>query len=129
MQFGIFLGYYLLWHYSLALFEIGKIARNFAIFLYQVFSLPKLISNFSSPLPSISRTYRSHFDDADVVASVVLNGFSRALGVLLRLVVIGVSSVLILILLLGMLLMSLIWILLPLVIPILFFGGLYMIFT
>jgi len=119
----IFLKDYLVWHYGRAVRDFFGVARDLLWFTYHFFSLPLLTRTLFSPF---SRIHTRGFSILEVEVSlqnIALNFISRAVGFVLRVIVIaaGTASTIILASLLAIAFAC--WILLPVIIIFLFAIG------
>lgn len=104
------LPYYLVWHYSTALFDIRNIWKNFLIFIYNFFSVPRLISTLFSPWMRLNDKYTPD----TLLETLVFNSMMRVFGVFVRVSFIIIGGVTLLATLVFGVIFYVIWLLLPL---------------
>lgn len=119
MGFLLFLKDYIIWHYGRAVRDFWGVARDLLWFGYHFFSLPVLTRTLFAPF---SRIHTGGFSILEIEASlqnIAANLISRAIGFLLRSIVIaaGIVSLLIMAPLLAAALI--LWLFLPLIILVL----------
>lgn len=92
------LHHYLLWHYTAAFGEIWHIFKNFVWFTVHFFSLPQLLRSLFAPWKRITEDRGNSLSFEDMASFVVVNLFSRLVGMILRstLILSGLFSLLIL---------------------------------
>ena len=121
---GVLFFEYFFWHYGRAFWEMFGIFGNFAWFFYNFFSVGILTRTLISPIWRLEEKYKKGFDPQALFESLVVNLISRIVGFLLRIVLI-ISGIISEFLLIGIFLITFAaWIILPVLIPILFIGGL-----
>jgi len=82
----IFFSNYLVWHYTRAYRVLFATYMNGVWFITHVFSLPLLVTTFFVPWKRMQTAHR-RFDIEDFAASIVFNGVSRVIGMLVRSVI------------------------------------------
>jgi hypothetical protein len=81
----------IIWYYSVGLGVLFRAWMNLHWFLYHYFSIPVLLKTFFAPFRRI-REYRARgFDPKDIFEVLVVNTLMRAVGVLVRSVVIVIG--------------------------------------
>jgi hypothetical protein len=90
MNIFLVLPYYLSWHYGRAILDIKDNAKNFIVFVYNVFSIPVLISTLFSPWMRIKDGYSVN----NLLETFVFNTMMRFFGVFVRLmfIILGILS-------------------------------------
>src|SRR3989338_5402779 len=128
MGFAIFISEYIAWHYGRAFTEILDLGRDFLWFGWNVFSVSLLSQSLVSPFYRIQEGYKNWTDFEALGETIVANTVSRVVGFLLRLfmLILGAFFELFILATLSIVLIS--WMVLPLLIPLLFFEGIYLIF-
>lgn len=111
---------YFVWHYGRALRDLVEIARDLFWFVYHFFSLPLLTRTFFMPMSRIRSGGISILDIEGSLQNIALNLIARAVGMLLRAIVIacGIGAEIILAILLAAVYVS--WLALPFIIVFLF---------
>lgn len=105
--------HYLLWHYTTAFGELWHIFKNFIWFVVHFFSLPELLRTFFSPWKRMTEDRGERFNFEDLASYVIINLFSRLVGMLMRGTIILAGLVTLCVLILGALLVYLFWIFAP----------------
>ena len=102
---------------------------NIFWFGYHFFSMKLLLRTLITPFKRFHQDYDlKNFDLGTLGQDILLNLFMRALGTVLRLCVLAIGLVFEAMVLVVGALAFIIWILLPLIIPLLAFGGLVLLF-
>lgn len=110
---------FLLWHYSSGIVGFFRNWKNFLSFVWYYFGIKiHLFSLFSSWHRDISRVPQAGFHPVLLLESFLENIFTRLIGSLARLTVIGLALVLEIILLLGGLALFIAWIVWPVILVI-----------
>ena len=111
---------YMVWHYSRALYDLAGISRDLLWFVYHFFSIPLLTRTFFTPLSRIRAGGISILDIEGSLQNIALNLIARAVGILLRAVVIaaGIAAEIALAVLLTAIFAC--WLVLPFVVVFLF---------
>lgn len=84
MLFTTILHHYLLWHYTTAFGEIWHVFKNFLWFTIHFFSLPELLRSFAAPWKRITEERGETLNFEDMASYVVINLFSRVVGMMIR---------------------------------------------
>ncbi|OHA26237.1 MAG: hypothetical protein A3C06_04585 [Candidatus Taylorbacteria bacterium RIFCSPHIGHO2_02_FULL_46_13] len=125
MSYFLIIPSYVYWHYTEALRDIARVWTNFLWFLYNFFSVSLLTRTLFAPWQRISeKRTRTGLHMEDIAEVVVTNTIMRAVGALLRFILIVVGVLSVLIAFWAGLLFYVLWILLPALIPVSFFYGL-----
>ena len=93
MAFGILLGEYLAWHYSIGVFEIARAWTNIHWFLYHYFSISILLKNLLAPFHRIREARVRGFDPQNLFEVFIINTLMRIVGAVIRMFVIVVGLV------------------------------------
>lgn len=128
MKLGALFGYYFFWHYTLAFADIVRIWRNFLWFFYNFFSIGLLSKTFFSPLERLQEKYAGDFDIAEFISTIAVNVIMRIVGAILRFFIILVGLVTLLATLAFGIIFFLLWLILPAIVPVLFFWGFVVLF-
>ncbi len=91
MLFSTIVHHYLLWHYTSAFGEILHLFKNFAWFITHFFSLPELVRTFFSPWKRMTEEKSGHFNLEEFAAYLIINFFSRLIGMGMRSVVLFIG--------------------------------------
>ncbi len=114
-----------MWHYGEALKDIVRVWTNLLWFLYNYFSLPLLSRTLFVPWRRIhEERSKKGFSVEDIAEKVVTNTIMRLVGALVRFSIIVMGTVVIFIFFWAGLLFYIVWIFMPLLIPVSFFYGL-----
>lgn len=122
MRFSLIFPTYLIWHYSTAFTDIRRLQKNITWFIYHFFSVELLLKTLFMPFRRLSGSEVEKKES--VFDKIVINVVMRIVGFFVRfaVVLIGVFFVcLVNILFIGF---YLVWLFLPLLIPVLFLLGL-----
>ena len=124
----LFIKDYLLWHYSSALKRIFHIWNNFFWFIVAFFSITQLLKSLFLPWKRVTEERGRSFSFEDLASFIIIGFISRMIGFILRftIIVIGVTSATLLSL--GLVVVFVFWILAPIIIPLLFALGLFLLF-
>lgn len=109
-------GSYLIWHYTSAFADLLFLYRNFLWFIAHFFSFSTLLKTLISPWRRLGERYRGGFHPSAWLETLLVNFFMRVIGLVFRLVLLGVGAVVWLLVLIGSLLFLVIWPFLPLAI-------------
>jgi len=88
MGFAVFVGEYIIWHYSKAFGDILELSRNFLWFGYHFFSFSLLLKTLFSPFYRIQEAYKGGLKLELLMESIVANTVSRIVGFIFRIFVI-----------------------------------------
>lgn len=124
MQIATLVGNYFVWHYTRAYRELIHIEKNILWFLFHFFSLPELTRTLFSPWKRLGENYGSIFDTEEFFAALVTNSLMRIVGIVMRAIIIGAGSVVLIVTLVGSFIAVFVWTLLPLIIIFAFITGL-----
>lgn len=114
---------YLIWHYGNALRDLLSIARNLLWFCWHFFSVPDLARTLFSPFARIRQTYFTINDLEESFQNLTANAVSRAVGLVLRTIVIGTGLVCEVCLAAGLAIAYTGWFLLPVILVVLLMLG------
>lgn len=123
MKLGQLLGYYVVWHYGVAWLDIVRIWRNFLWFFYNFFSIPLLFKTLLSPFERLREDYGRDFEPGQFIAALVVNVIMRLIGAALRLFIIAVGIIVLGATFVGGIAFFLLWVILPVLVPLFFFWG------
>ncbi|MES2213594.1 MAG: hypothetical protein V4473_02020 [Patescibacteria group bacterium] len=95
MNFIVILPYYLRWHYTQALLDIGRLWKNFLIFIYTFFSIPTLLRTLFSPWQRMGDAYVKGEEVGDMFKTFIFNTIMRGVGFVARsiFIIIGVIGI------------------------------------
>lgn len=125
---SIILGY-LKWHYGRAIRSLGQVWGNFLIFTYDFFSIKLLYKNFFDPWKRMSDSYPKSFDFKKYFYAFITNLIVRLVGIIMRLVLLGVGLICYILLAILYLPALIIWLLLPFIVIFLIGSGLFLIIS
>lgn len=122
MVFVQVLWYYALWHYTKAWADMIRIVRNYLWFIANFFSIVLLARTLFSPWRRLSVSGGKGGEES-VIGAFLINVLMRGIGFLARgfVIFLGVLSLIATVFL--ALICAVLWVLLPAIIFILFFGG------
>lgn len=107
---------WLLWHfYEMPEFLLG-VWKNYIFFALNYFSLPLLLKSLFAPWRRYKWSYPKWFDVGEFFSTLISNAFSRALGALMRIVLIAVGILFQIFVIFAGLIIFLLWIFLPFII-------------
>jgi hypothetical protein len=115
---------YLFWHYVLAWADWWRLYREVVLFTARFFSLATLVRTLFAPWRRLGEAYPEHFDPNAFFAALIVNTLMRGVGVLIRLILLFVGSCALLLVILAGLISMVVWLALPVLVPILFIFGL-----
>lgn len=116
MNLFLVLPYYFAWHYSRAILDIKDNAKNFIVFVYNLFSIPELVSTLFSPWMRIKDGYNVN----NLLETFVFNSMMRVFGVFVRLIFILLGIFSLVVVTVSSMLAFLIWFFLPAVMVMIF---------
>ena len=87
MPIALLIPEYFLWHYTTALRLCLNVVTNFIWFTYHFFSMPVLFRTLFAPWHKIHEKYRRGFHPASLVETFIINTIMRAVGFVVRIVV------------------------------------------
>ena len=120
----LILPYYIQWHYSQAITDFFGIWKNFFVFIYNFFSIKKLVVSILAPWQKIEETYSEHFEFEGTVGTMIVNLLMRLVGAFIRIIFIIIGHISLLTCLIIGLVLFCLWIIAPLVLLYLFSKGL-----
>ena len=120
MSIFLVLPYYLVWHYGRAILDIKDNARNFIVFVYNIFSIPTLVSTLFSPWMRINDEYKV----SSLLETFIFNSMMRIFGVFVRIIFILLGIVSLVFTVLCSALFFLFWFFLPALIVMVFIWSL-----
>jgi hypothetical protein len=124
----ILLESYFAWHYGQAFTDMFHIWMNFLWFVYNFFSISALIDTFFDPWKRMGESYPKGFDIAGVISTLVVNLLMRAVGIMVRLIVLGIGLAFAIFILIAGIVIGILWALLPIVFVALVIISLHLIF-
>jgi len=98
MKLGTLIGHYFAWHYGQAYKDIWRVWMNFIWFVFYFFSIEMLLHSLFQPWKRMGEEYPSGFAPVEILQVLVVNVLMRAVGFVVRAIVIvlGMSLVLVL---------------------------------
>ncbi len=120
-----FVLYYIKWHYTDAFIDLIGIIRNFLFFFYNLFSIKILFKTLFSPFHRMTEVYdKRGFNLEKLAEAFIVNSLMRAVGALLRIMLIITGIFFILLTFIFGAFFVIAWAIAPLLIVILFLIGL-----
>lgn len=119
-----FAGAYFFWHYTKALKKLIGNCRTFLLFILHFFSIGILFKTLFKPWQRLGEEYKKGFDIGAFLSSFFINFLMRIIGFLIRLVVIIIGLFFFFSSFIGCIALFIIWLVLPLLIPVFFISGL-----
>jgi len=120
---------YITWHYSRGIRDSVVLWSNFIWFLSHFFSLPLLAATLFSPWRRLHEERKESFNIEEFFTVLVVNVMMRAVGFVLRISMIAIGLIFLTVALLCMIVHVILWVLLPLVIPLLIYYGTSLLFS
>lgn len=114
---------YLVWHYGKALQDFLSIAQNLLWFCWHFFSIPDLARTLFAPYARIRQTYFNINDLEESFQNLTANAVSRAVGLVLRTIVIAAGLICETGLAAGLVIVWAGWLLLPAILAVLVILG------
>jgi len=130
MIFVTILGQYIVWHYGRAYADIFGVWRNFLWFFYHLFSLPTLTMTLFDRWRRLGEEKKhSGFNPGEYLSTFLVNIIMRCVGFLMKgtLIIIGMCAIVVTFFA-GIILFC-VWTLMPVLISVLFGGGLFLIIS
>lgn len=123
-------GYYLIWHYGPAWVDLIRVGQNLLWFVYHIFSVPILIKTFFSPWKRLTEEPKGNIitDTEGVVEAFIVTTLMRIAGVIARACMLVVAVGLLAALSVAGLLLFVVWVVMPVIPPILFLLGVVLLF-
>jgi len=118
---------YVRWHYGRSLSEGYAMFKNFEWFVYQFFSVPILLNTFFDKFERLGEEYRKGSGASGIFEAIIVNTLMRLVGMCFRTVLIFVGIVCMMFIALFFIVFGIIWIVLPLLVPVSLFIGLILI--
>lgn len=109
---------YLMWHYGKALRDLSAIARNLLWFCWHFFSIPDLARTLFSPFARIRQTYFNINHLEESFQNLTANAVSRAVGFVLRILVIAAGLISSVVLIAGVFVAWIGWLILPAIVAV-----------
>jgi len=120
---------YTLWHYQFSLLSYILIWRNFLWFVGHLFSFSTLIRTLFSPWKRMTDEKHRGFHPSLFFESILVNIIMRIVGAVARIFLIGIGLIFFLITLLLGAAFFLVWIVLPILIPLIIAAGIYILIS
>lgn len=120
---------YLKWHYSKGFKSLFVVWNNFLSFLANYFSLKLMISNLFDHWKRMSDPYPKKFSFSAYLSAFIVNLITRLVGIIMRLFILIIGSLICLIFILLLPILILVWLCLPIMILFFIISGMYLIFT
>ncbi len=118
---------YITWHYNTGFFRIFHLWKNFSWFIVNLFSIPQLVRHLFAPFKRITEERTSKFDLEDMMGTFLVNILFRFVGFFIRSIVIILGTISLLLNTLISISVWIFWIFIPLILPGLIIGGLFLI--
>lgn len=119
---------YFAWHYGRAFVDMFHIWMNFLWFVFNFFSISALIDTFFDPWKRMGESYPKGFDIAGVISAFVVNLLMRVVGIMVRLIVLGIGLAFAIVIFTAGIAIALAWALMPVVFVAFAIIGLHLIF-
>ncbi len=123
MPLVLLLPNYLIWHYSKGLKELLINWGNVLYFIVHYFSIPNLLLTLLSPWRRMDEGARRTINPGAIMEHVIFNTLMRAVGFLIRLVMIALGLIATACVILGGIILLLLWIVMPVFLALLIFTG------
>jgi len=126
MKFFMIGPYYVYWHYTQGIVELSRNLLNFIAFEFHFFSVKDLLLTLLSPFQRLREDYGSNAIEFEkIFSALIVNIIMRAVGFLVRSVILICAFVCITLSILLFPIILLLWLLLPLLLLIFFAGALW----
>lgn len=119
---------YFSWHYGHAFVDMFHIWMNFFWFVFNFFSISTLIDTFFDPWKRMGEDYPKGFDIMGVISTLVVNLLMRVVGIMVRLIVLGIGLAFAFIILVAGIAVGILWALMPVAFVALVILALHLIF-
>lgn len=119
---------YFYWHYGQGLKDLLRIWKNFLLFGNNFFSVVILLNSLFAPWKRIATSYGRGFDPAVWARAFAENMIMRGLGAVIRSIVISIGLIAELIIFVAGFSLVIIWILMPVAVPMAILTALSLIF-
>lgn len=119
---------YLYWHYTRGVIELGKNLADLLRFEWHFFSTGRLLRTWFSPWRRLGEDYGRRFSFEVFATAFVVNTLMRLVGFFIRTWVILFGLITLTVSVPVYALVMIAWFVLPLLIPVLIFFGLYLLF-
>jgi len=124
MGFALILPQYIRWHYSDGFRGIFDVAGDLVWFVYHFFSLPLLAKTLFSPWRRLKENQRTNIIEPSLLfGNLVINSIMRFVGFGVRIMTIGIGFVVILMLLVATVVVSVLWLCMPVALILLVLAG------
>lgn len=107
---------YLKWHYADGFREVFAVFGNFLWFVSHFFSFKLLIRTLFKPWKRMGESYGDGFELDKIASAFIVNTLMRVVGLVTRLIVLGVGFIAYIAILIFAMAIILIWLVLPLII-------------
>lgn len=111
---------YFVWHYTIALNDFKRIAKNISWFIFHLFSIDILLDTLFSPWKRLSKDADAH---STFFTNLVINILMRFVGVFVRLGTIIFGTILLAITIAILIITFVVWLFLPFLVPAFFLYG------
>lgn len=128
MKLLILIESYFAWHYGRAFADMFHVWMNFLWFVFNFFSISALIETFFDPWKRMGESYPKGFDIAGVISTFVVNVLMRAVGIMVRLIVLCIGLAFAIVIFAAGLLIAILWAFMPIVFVALVILSLHLIF-
>ncbi len=128
MNFVLFFTSYVQWHYGRALRGIFMLWLNTLLFVVHYFSLLLLFKTLLAPWKRLQETYKGGIGLENILGLIIVNTVMRAVGAVIRLVVIAVGLAVLVLVVVGFIPFVFLWILAPAAVVVLFLNGFALLF-
>jgi hypothetical protein len=119
---------YFAWHYGRAFVDMFHIWMNFLWFVFNFFSISALIDTFFDPWKRMGESYPKGFDISGVIMTLMVNLLMRAVGIMVRLIVLCIGLAFAAIIFSTGIIIGILWALMPVVFAMLVIISLHLIF-
>ena len=119
MDFARFVISYFKWHYFEAFFDMYRVLTNYLWFVYNFFSIPDLLHTLFSPWKRMS----DH--SGKFIENLIVNLMMRFVGFFLRILTILIGLLSLIFVLFSGVAVFLVWVFIPIIIPVLLVIGIF----
>ena len=129
MRFLAIVVRYLIWHYGRAILEFSHIYKNLIAFVFNFFSISILLKSYLAPWRRLGESYpKDPTDLAGWASTLVVNLIMRAVGIVMRTIIIVIGLVLTIVVTITYPIWLILWLVLPLIVIILILLGFGLLF-
>ena len=127
INFAVFISEYFWWHYTKAIGEIFDMWKNFLWFLSHYFSIRIFLKTLAAPMWRLQEKGGRGFRPEEWAQNFLMNIMMRIVGFFARSFMLIIGFSVLTLTFVSLPFVMILWLALPALVPVLFFGGLIMI--